>query len=462
MLNIDYLEKISESLFAFSNSNLSLSVINTTRTFIADYFTSAIAGYKVNKTFNEAMLEIITNTSGIEGSSILFLEKKFPSEQAAYMNAIYAHGADMDDGNRKSMGHIAAHTMSAVFALAETLDVTWGDVFVAINAGYEVFNRVAAAVQPGLAHRGFHSTGMAGGMACAAACAKLMKLDSDGIYSAISIAAVQSSGLFIITESGQECKPLNPANAARVGVISAKLAQKGIKGPKQVLEHPKGWFHAVTDRLNEEMITDGLGEKFTIEESYLKPYPSCRHTHSVIECAINIRNKLLKNYASDYTKKIKKINVYIYPNAIRVAGQIIRPTNNEDAKFSIHYALAIALLKGQFDLSDLEIKKAPREVNSVIDKIHTIVDESWENVKKGIRGAKIEVITSDDKIYSFSVKTPKGEGTNSFNDKDMENKLKSCSEGILTDEQQKNLLLTIKNIDLSEKYYSLHLKERIL
>ena len=428
------------------------TICETIKLFIADYYASAIAGYRINRSFNEAIMSIVEESSGKAESSVFCCNKKYPCEQAAFMNAIYAHGADMDDGNKKSMGHIAAHTMSAVFALAETLDVTWGDVLVAINAGYEVFNRIAAAAQPGLAHRGFHSTGMAGGMACAAACAKLMKLNTEGICSAISIAAVQSSGLFIITESGQECKPLNPANAARVGIISAKLAQRGIKGPNHVLHHPKGWFHAVTDQVNEDMMTEGLGEYFTIHDSYLKPYPSCRHTHSVIECAVNIRKQLIEAYSSEYAGNIETINVYIYPNAIRVAGQIIRPENPEDAKFSVHYALAIALMKGQFALSDLDTENAPTEIGALIDKINIVLDDRWENVREGIRGAKVEVMTRDKGVYSCYVNTPKGEGSNPFTEEDIESKLRGCAEGILTEKQQHELLLTIKNIDSAKKY----------
>ena len=87
---------------------------------------------------------------------------------AAFMNAVYAHGADMDDGNRKSAGHIGAHVISSVFALGEKLGVTWKDIIVAINVGYEFFNRIAGAAQPGLYNRGFHSTGIAGAMACGA------------------------------------------------------------------------------------------------------------------------------------------------------------------------------------------------------------------------------------------------------------------------------------------------------
>ena len=101
------------------------------------------------------------------------------------------------------------------------------------------FNRIAGAAQPGLYNRGFHSTGIAGAMACGAACAKLMGLDRCGVYNSVSLAAIQSSGLIIIDESGQRCKPINPANAARIGVLSALMAERGLLSSQNPLESQK-------------------------------------------------------------------------------------------------------------------------------------------------------------------------------------------------------------------------------
>ena len=57
------------------------------------------------------MLEIVDGMGGTEEASVMFAGKKYPVENAAFMNAVYAHGADMDDGNRKAMGHVGAHVM---------------------------------------------------------------------------------------------------------------------------------------------------------------------------------------------------------------------------------------------------------------------------------------------------------------------------------------------------------------
>ena len=455
----DHLRLLSRFAHGLHCEDLPQAVLETTKRFLADYYAACIAGYRVNARFNRAILAAV-GTPVADGapaaggtSSVWFHDGKFPAEQAAFLNAVYAHGADMDDGNKKAMGHIAAHTISTVLALAEPLCVTWADVIAAIHVGYEYFNRLGAAVQPGLLHRGLHSTGIVGAMASAAAAAKLMGLDAAGIYSAASIAAVQSSGLLIITESGQECKPLNAANAARTGILSARLAAQGIRGPIGVLEHPKGWMHAVSDEVHPERITEGLGTVFTMQESYLKPYPSCRHTHCGIECAFRIRQALLAQYGEAFSDHIRCVHVYIYLNAIRVAGQIVRPESGEDAKFSIHYTLASALLYGHFGLCDLEIDTLPDGMLCMLEKIRLIADDSMENTETGIRGARVEVLLDDGAAQTAAVLTPKGEGEHPMTAADMAEKLSGCAAGVLSADEQAALLYAIDHIDLRASYH---------
>ena len=418
------------------------AAVETARMYIADYYAACFAGIKVNKPFNEAILPIIREMSGEGNASVFELDNRLPAENAAFMNAVYAHGADMDDGNRKAMGHIGAHVMSAVFALAESMgNKTWADVFTAIMVGYEVYNRVAAMAQPGLVHRGFHSTGTAGAVACGAACAKLMGLDAEGIYNALGIAAIQSSGLIIIAESGQSCKPLNPANAAKTGIISAKLAMSGVKGPDLPLESKKGWLHAMTDEVHYEML-DGLGKTFTICESYLKPYPSCRHTHCGIEAAKQIRAAMKEK--GDSLADVRSLKLYIYNNAIQIAGQIKIPKTADEAKFSIHYSLAVALASGNYTLGDLE-EKPKEEVLQLIDKIKLISDESMENRASGIRGARLVAEYADGSLVERIVLLPKGDAANPFSWQDVKRKLEDCMQGF---EYSADIL--VRNIQMAD------------
>ena len=431
----DTAEILAEFAYKLKYEDIPPEVIETTELFMADYYAAAMAGIMINKDFNEAIFDIVKGKGQSPEADVIGSDIKLSAEDAAFMNAVYAHGADMDDGNRKAMGHVAAHVMSAVFALAEAEGKSIKDVFTAVNVGYEVYNRVAAMAQPGLVHRGFHSTGTAGVIACAAASAKLLGLDAQGIYNAMGIAAIQASGLIIIAESGQANKPLNPANAAKNGIVSAKLAKAGIKGPRRPLESEKGWFHAMTDSVDYGFLDD-LGKKFTITESYLKPYPSCRHTHCGIEAAIGIHEEM--ENAGLTPSDIKEVNLYIYSNAIKIAGQIEIPESTEDAKFSIHYSLACALLKGAFGLEDIrvsfasytgeEAEKGGSEgfignVIKLIKKIKLIPDPSMEDVQKGIRGSRLAVSFNNGRTFEKTVLLPKGDTANPFTWDDMHRKL---------------------------------------
>lgn len=436
--------------------NLPEAVVDTTKKYILDYYAACFAGIKINADFNRAMEEIFFESGGKEVSSVLCQDTRLPVGNAAFLNAVYAHGADMDDGNRKAMGHVAAHVMSTVFALAETLDVSGKDIITAINAGYEVYNRTAAAVQPGLVCRGFHSTGTAGALACGAAAAKLLGLDENGIYNAISLAATQSAGLMLVTESGQACKPINPANAARSGILAAQLAQKGILGPFCPLESSKGWFHAMSDAVDEKQVTEGLGTNFTICESYLKPYPACRHTHCGIDAALKIRQQLLEKQNCLDLQNIERIAVYIYPNAIRVAGNIWMPETDEESKFSIHYALSVALLRGYFELEDLNIDHAESELLNLIEKIILIPDESMENTNLGIRGAKVLLEYHDGTVYKACVSIPKGDAGNPFSVKELHEKLAVCADGVITVRQQNRLIASVESFEKIGKYNSIN------
>lgn len=447
--NIDSCHELCKYAKQLSNVILPENVIECAKMFVADYFAASIAGYRINSDFNKVILKLIMDHGGSEQSSILFSDKKYPVTQAAFMNAIYAHGADMDDGNKKSAGHIGTHVIPSVFALAEYRGCSWGDVIVSIVIGYDFFNRIAGAAQPSLYTKGFHSTGVAGSIACAAACAKLLNMNSKGIYNSIGIAALQSSGLIIIDESAQHCKPINPANAARTGILSALIAEKGVEGPINPLESTKGWFHAYSDEINKDILLNNLGLNFTIEESYIKQYPSCRHTHCCIDAIKDIRESLTKRCFT--YQDIESINVFIYPNAIKSAGRIIYPKNSGEAKFSIHYAIAKTLLNGNFSLSDLTPEYCP-SLSSIIGKINLVPDQSMEDRNNGIRGCRITVTLNNGEYIEKTIPVPKGEGKDFLTWEDLRDKLLSCAQGILTKGECMDIIEQCRNIHSNNTY----------
>lgn len=418
---MDESKRLSERLYGIRE--LSSHDIGQIRKLLIDFFAAACAGAKQNKGFNDKVEKVLLAQGGAPESTVLFTGERLPARSAAFMNSLYGHGAELDDGCRIAMGHVGVHVIPAVLALAEAEDKTQNEIMTAIAAGYEAHIRISAAAQPGMIGRGFHSTGMAGGIACAAACAKLLGLDAQGIEDAMSLASTMSSGLLTYSESRQMIKPLNPAKAAETGVFAARLAQAGVKGPLNFLEGPNGWFHAVADTVDAGMVTKEFGH-LLIHDCYFKLYPSCRHTHCGIEAAINLHKKV-------DPAGIKKVDISIYPNAMKLAGQIKYPLEPDETKFSIHYTCAISLLYGEYGVDYMNPPLSDKSVRNMIDRIVLIPDDGMENREKGIRGTKIEVTMKDGNKVSDTVLVPKGDPEKPFSEGDLCMKLKLCAKDIM-------------------------------
>lgn len=405
---------------------------------LLDFLAAVCAGYKHNVEFNNSVEKVLFSQEGIPESSVFFRKTKYPARTAACINSIYCHGAELDDGNKKAMGHVGVHVIPAVFALAEAEKKRQDEVMLAIAAGYETYIRISAAAQPGMVERGFHSTGMAGAPACAVACAKLLALDKESIESAMSLACTMSSGLLTYSESRQMIKPINPAKAAETGVFAARLVQNGVKGPLNCLEGSHGWFKAVAERINESMLYDSNDGRLMLHDCYFKLYPSCRHTHCGIEAAINLHSKI-------DISQIRRVDVYIYPNAIKLAGQILFPKNADETKFSIHYTLACALLYGEYGIDYMNPPKMQRDIVEMIHKITLIPDKSMENREKGIRGTKVIAYQENGTATSEIVLVPKGDPEKPLKKEDIIEKLRICAKGLLSDKSLGNYVAYVND-----------------
>ena len=403
---------------------------------IIDFFAAAFAGYRQNRQFNDAVEKVVLPQNGSPEATVFLTKQRLPAGKAAFMNSVYGHGAELDDGNKKAAGHPGVHLIPAVFALAEKLNGSCDDVLIALATGYEAYIRISAAAQPGLVARGFHSTGMAGTLACAAACARLYHLDAQGIEDAIALATTLSGGLLSYGDSRPAIKPLNPGKAAENGVFAAMLAKEGVQGPTEALEGPNGWFHAVTDHVETAFLRSS--GHLLLHDCYFKLYPSCRHTHCGIDAAAALHDRVA---VSD----VKEVNVYIYPNAIKLAG-IRYPKDQDETKFSICYTMAIALLSGRYGIADMDPPRMTEEVVALIDRIRLIPDETMENREKGIRGARVEIVCRDGRTEVETVFVPKGDPENPLTKEDIINKLSVCASGQCDEETLSRLVRGIESI----------------
>ncbi len=421
-------------------------VVESAKLVLLDYLASAMAGYKINRIFNEALWGVVGDMGGKKESRVLFQGTRLPAPHAAMMNAAYGHGADMDDGHRTAQGHPGVGTIPVALALAEAHGLSGRDAIVAIVAGYDIFVRMATALNPSHLSRGFHTTGTIGTIAAAGAAAKALNLPLAGVRNALSLAALQAAGLLEVAESGQMAKPFHPAKAAFNAILAARLAEAGAEGPRLPLEGRKGFIKAFADQADLDALGQDLGKKYRISSCYIKLYPACRHTHGAIDAALKLRQGGLFS-----PNALKAVKVHIYPAAINLTGSIYKPKNVDEAKFSLAYTVATALTKGHFTLKDLDAAKGlDKETRGVISKLEIVSEPKLENRAANLRGARVELVLKNGTTLREEVKLPKGDPEVPVTDEDMENKLRFCAEDVLPEARQRAILKTVKKLDRLE------------
>ena len=181
-----------------------------------------------------------------------------------------------------------------------------------------------------------------------------------------------------------------------------------------------------------------------LHDCYFKLYPSCRHTHCGIDAAVNLHAKVK-------AEEIETVNVYIYPNAIKLAGIKI-PKNQDETKFSFQYTLACALLYGSYGIADMDPPRLTEDVLTLIEKTKLIPDTAMEDRTKGIRGTRVEIVLNDGRKVEETVLTPKGDPENPLNRADIIDKLRVCARGQADESTLMKLVESIENIKGSSKF----------
>jgi 2-methylcitrate dehydratase PrpD len=166
-------------------------------------------------------------------------------------------------------------------------------------------------------------------------------------------------------------KRMQPGFAARAAVEAIAFANRGITGSRDILEGQYGYY-PLYERgdYDRTVLTRGLGVVFEGMATSMKPYPSCRFCHGVVDAVLAISK------TSRFTpEEVDSITANVPSEVHALVGNPFRrgPSAQVSAQFSLAYNIAVALLRGtvglrEFDqatLSDPEVIKLAGRVRSV-------------------------------------------------------------------------------------------------
>lgn len=297
------------------------------------------------------------SAAGASGdSTVIGSRTTLAPRDAALANGFLIHGLDFDDTHPSAIVHPSAACLPTALALAEALDKSWGDLVTAYAAGMEAAVRLGQSVNGGFHHAGFHATGVVSHFSAALIAGRLLGLTADQLVSAQGIAASTASGVQVFLEDGAWTKRMHPGWGALAGTTAAQMAQAGFAGPRRPYEGRFGLFdtHIQThsDRIDIASITDGLGDRWSMLQTSIKPYPICHFIHGCAEAAINLRSEI--GDASRIEQITCELPQPTMPIVAEPRASKIVPRSDYEAKFSAQFVVAACLLRGRFGLSDLD------------------------------------------------------------------------------------------------------------
>src|ERR1700736_369552 len=225
-----------------------------------NFFAVALAGCRTGPV--EIALRSLAEFSGGRQATLVGRTERIDALGAAFLNAASANVHDFCDTHLRTVIHPTAPVAPAVLALAELRRVSGPDLLLAFILGNEVQARIGLAISPQHYDKGWHITSTCGVFGAAAASGKLLGLNERPLVSALGTASTQSAGLCECL--GMPAKSVSVGSAARNGLWSALLAEKGFEGPAEPLAGRQGFYNAMGDKPDLRLVTDGLGESFEI------------------------------------------------------------------------------------------------------------------------------------------------------------------------------------------------------
>jgi 2-methylcitrate dehydratase PrpD len=297
---------------------------------------------------------------------------------AAFANGVLANVLDFDDGHRLTKGHPGAIVIPGALAVAQRVDATAIELLEAVVVGYEISIRAGIALHE--RDPAYHASGAWGAVGVAAASARLLGLDQSATISALGLAEYHAP-IAPMMRSCAEPRMTKDACAwgASLGVESALLAARGFTSVRGEFADAR------------ELIGD-LGDRWRLEELYVKAYPCCRWSQGAIAAALEATGG--QTLAPD---DVRRVSVRTFAAADGLAKLI--PESTEEAQYSLLWPLACALTRGRFGVDEVLGPFTDPAVRAMFERIELEIDPGLSAAFPGRRLTAVQIeLTSGERL----------------------------------------------------------------
>jgi 2-methylcitrate dehydratase PrpD len=368
----------------------------------------------------ETAVQLYKELGGKEEATILVHGGRIPAHDAAFLNGVMARALDFCDSMAPGP-HPGAAVIPAALAASELAGGCSGrDFIAAVAVGTEVASRLNLSEA---AYDGFDPTGICVPFGAAAAAARILGLNQKELWNTLALTFNNCGGSFQSHVDGSLGVRFVQGRVAQSAVMCARLAAKGITGPRNFLGGVYGYFHLYgKDLFRAEEVLTGLGERYELMKLVFKKYPSCALTGGSTDVILKLIAE--EDLSAD---SVERIDISVPPYAHKLVGHTFEVGENPkvNAQFSIQYCVANALLRRGSKLIHFEADyvKDPAVIE-LTKRINVISDKGLET--RGHTPLDMRVTTRSGKEYLRGLDIAPGFPGNALTKEDHEQRFKDC------------------------------------
>ena len=227
--------------------------------------------------------------------------------------------------------------------------------------------------------------------------------DRAGLAIAASLASGLKANFYTMT------KPLHVGHTARSGLFAALLARDGFTANPAALEHKQGFLLVFNGAgtFDAEIILRDWGQPYDIVRPGLgvKQHPCCGSTHPAIDALL-----LLRAAHDIAPERVARIDSWTHPRRLAHTDRP-DPQSGLDAKFSVQYCLARALLHGRIMLEHFE-GEAFRDpaARALMARVHAAPHPEMGDASDEHLGAEVRITFEDGRTIAQRVGAALGRG----------------------------------------------------
>ena len=441
---MNYTQKVADFVSLTTFDSIPHAALGEAKRAILDCVGVMLAGSK--EECAKICARLAKEESSNQDSTVIGQGFKSSPVMAAFSNGTAGHALDFD--HSFIMGQPSAGLIPAILALGEKVGASGREVLVAYVVGFEVIAKLCRSL-PGHNPGGWHSTATLGSLGTAAACARLLRLDSQAIQHTLGIVSSMASGLR--ANFATMTKPLHAGLAAKNGVLAARLAASGFDANPSAIGESEGFSAAFTRDLPSDLHPfEELGSSYDLVTRGIKfkPYPCGGLTHPAVEAILKMRGQ--NKIPPETVESIKvRVTPYVFNTILNRL-----PETDLQTKFSMPYILARAFIDGKLPLEIFSEQAS--QVSSVRElgaKIEMELDPELQENQDVSRPCKVILRNKEGEVLTESVGLTQATQPARLSSQDLKLKFTDCASRIVSKEATTEIE---KHIDHLERLDSLH------